>query len=518
MSPLTEGAEIVGDSENKAAESNTFIFKKHFSDFIVVEKFGENLCGAWPSNLLKPFESGSKEIISLAAPEFLKAEDLQEMSKIIEEKDGKYVVADLNTKENRKTLHLYIRDHYSNMLSSFSVEEGVEVSYVKNSKRDKRIQWPEGLGKFLHFTMKKTDHENSHALNCVSRSIGATSKIFQFAGSKDRRAITYQRISAFKVNSAKFTAAHDRLVNQGIELSEFSYEDTQIKMGGHTSNTFHIILRNAEIDVDRFDKIKYHGCFNIFGPQRFGSVSGNTAEIGQLILHERYEDAVNVILNPDLCVHGNLKEILTKYAEVKRSSVLKNAPGFMSKFNEIIIIRALEKFSGQADQYLQALLQLPRHVRSLYVHAYQSKMFNQFIERFKEKHPIEVCPDISIPLPDHSLNAEEHPEVFEDYKYLLSQDGLTFESFKKHVANFALHLTTRNILLKPKSMTFKLLEHADPDAPFIFYPFPKEDYDYGKGNKSVYIKFELSPGSYATTVLTALFNREFKTGTNETTE
>jgi tRNA pseudouridine13 synthase len=518
MPPMTE-FKAVDDAEEKLADNNTFLFKKHFSDFIVVEKFDENLCGTWPTDLLNPLKVPSKEFSPPTAPKFLSDEDHEGMEKLLEAKDGKYLVslkADDNTKENRKALHIYIRDHYSSMLSSFSIDDGVEVSYVKNPKtNDRRIQWPEGIGKFLHFTLKKTDHENSHALNCIARSIGATSKLFQFAGSKDRRAITYQRISAFKVYDSKLKAAHDRLTKQGIELSEFSYEVAPIKMGSHTSNVFHIILRNAEIDEARFEEVKEYGCFNIFGPQRFGSVSGNTAEIGKHILHEQYEEAVNVILNPKICGHGLLKEILTKYAEVKNASVIRNTPGFMSKFNEIILIRALDKFSGQNDKYLTALLQLPRHVRSLYVHAYQSKIFNEFVEIYKEHYPVEVCLDISVPLPHSSVTADENPEVWEHYIALLAKDGLTLESFQKHEANFALHPSTRNLLLKPKSLTFKRLEHADLDALFTFYPPGENSSDCGTGHKSIYISFELSPGGYATTILTAIFGRDFKTGANE---
>ena len=58
-------------------------------------------------------------------------------------------------------------------------------------------------------------------------------------------------------------------------------------------------------------------------------------------------------------------------------------------------------------------------------------------------------------------------------------------------------------------MEFKRLEHENPDAPFIFYPPPEKEIDQGKGHKSVFIKFELAPGGYATVVLSALYGRNF---------
>lgn len=40
------------------------------------------------------------------------------------------------------------------------------------------------------------------------------------------------------------------------------------------------------------------GFLNYFGHQRFGSVSGNTADIGKYILANKWEEAVKAILIP----------------------------------------------------------------------------------------------------------------------------------------------------------------------------------------------------------------------------
>ena len=53
-------------------------------------------------------------------------------------KVGKYIFLfqqEYNTKEHRKALHLFIRQHFDNQLVSSSTETGVEVSRYNFTKR-----------------------------------------------------------------------------------------------------------------------------------------------------------------------------------------------------------------------------------------------------------------------------------------------------------------------------------------------------------------------------------------------
>lgn len=83
-------------------------------------------------------------------------------------------------------------------------------------------------------------------MNALARSIGlVNSRIFNFAGSKDRRAVTYQRVSVFKMHPQKLLEGLAKQSNLDIELSEFSYEENQVRFGAHDGNVFYILLRFA---------------------------------------------------------------------------------------------------------------------------------------------------------------------------------------------------------------------------------------------------------------------------------
>ena len=124
-----------------------------------------------------------------------------------------------------------------------------------------------------------------------------------------------------------------------------------------------------------------------------------------------------------------MKDLLKRYAETKSASILKEFPRYLESSNEGFIIKALCKNEDKKDKHLLALLQLPMRNRSLYLHAYQSKLFNEFAEIYKNKHGIDFCKDKEIPLPCGEVDSS-YEEIYEIYSDLLKRDGVTLESFK----------------------------------------------------------------------------------------
>jgi len=62
-----------------------------------------------------------------------------------------------------------------------------------------------------------------------------------YAGTKDRRAMTSQMMSVFKIDPAKLAKLSNEL--KGVKLGNYSFKQTCLKLGDLKGNRFRISLR-----------------------------------------------------------------------------------------------------------------------------------------------------------------------------------------------------------------------------------------------------------------------------------
>ena len=62
----------------------------------------------------------------------------------------------------------------------------------------KRSKWPQGRGDYCQFVLYKENKDTMEAINFISRLLKVKSSAFHYAGTKDRRAITSQLVTAFR--------------------------------------------------------------------------------------------------------------------------------------------------------------------------------------------------------------------------------------------------------------------------------------------------------------------------------
>jgi len=139
-------------------------------------------------------------------------------------------------------------------------------------------------------------------------------KDFAFAGTKDRRAATVQRVSVRRQYADRIAALNRDL--RGSRVGDFKYEKHQLELGELRGNQFTITLRDChfgpnenDFDIDSrvklgnevvgaaVEHLKTHGFLNYFGLQRFGTFGIGTDEVGKKILSGDFEGAVNAILS-----------------------------------------------------------------------------------------------------------------------------------------------------------------------------------------------------------------------------
>eukprot|EP00198_Chlamydomonas_reinhardtii_P010971 XP_001700308.1 predicted protein [Chlamydomonas reinhardtii] len=82
------------------------------------------------------------------------------------------------------------------------------------------------------------------ALSLVSKfaGLGPGGNCFGFAGTKDKRGITTQFVTAFKVPASRLAPLNSRL--RGMRLGDWSYAAAGLRLGALGGNTFELLMRD----------------------------------------------------------------------------------------------------------------------------------------------------------------------------------------------------------------------------------------------------------------------------------
>ncbi|KAI4350051.1 hypothetical protein L6164_010576 [Bauhinia variegata] len=235
--------------------------------------------------------------------------------------------------------------------------------------------WPEHVGKFLRFHLYKENKDTQEALGVVAKMLGIQPKSFGFAGTKDKRAVSTQRVSVYKQRASRVASLNERLI--GIKVGDFCYVKEGLLLGQLLGNRFTITLRGIVADSEdniraAADALGRHGFINYFGLQRFGSGSVPTHLIGGALLRGEWKLAVDMILNP----REGERSAITQAREYYKSS--NDIEGTLKQFPRHLVAEraALQSLKKSPGNYLQALKAIPRTLRMMYVHSYQSYLWN----------------------------------------------------------------------------------------------------------------------------------------------
>ncbi|TRY63376.1 hypothetical protein TCAL_09032 [Tigriopus californicus] len=321
------------------------------------------------------------------------------------------------TKEERKQVHQIVRKYFPH-LQTFTEDKtiGDELKKVisvlfkttgDQKKADDR-EWPRERPKFLHFTLYKEDLDSMQAFNALSKCLGKKYK-FTFAGTKDKRSRSTQRCAiSFVTPKQLISAAKRTYFNQdrtALAVGDFSFERKAIRLGDHQGNHFALVLRHVDSRENAekgLEGLKTHGFINYFGLQRFGNSCVKTSDVGLAIIRGQWQEAIELILKPRSNDRFLMKQAREFWWQYRKSDIALRILGHHSQSIEGSVFKGLklsnEKFGSGAMNYVN------KNSRLMYVHAYQSLVWNKAVSRRVSKHGLKVV------LGDLYLK-EEVPEV-----------------------------------------------------------------------------------------------------------
>ncbi|XP_076249525.1 pseudouridine synthase 7 [Calliopsis andreniformis] len=298
-------------------------------------------------------------------------------------------------KEQRRAIHT-IAKKIKNVISQTIDKDNKKIMMIIPDKkdnnishdirRDNRIDWKKRNGEYCYFLLHKVNMDTMDALNQLAMSLRMKPNNFSYAGTKDRRAWTTQWVSLKKVEPSDILRIAKNI--RGAYVGNFKFAKEPLKLGMLNGNHFRIALRNVNGTDEQIEKamisLRDNGFINYYGLQRFGTVAAiPTYEIGKALLQGKWNEAIELILKPregeqdrDLAearkIYETTKDACAAYKRVRRCDKIEAA-----------LLKGLCISDGTNPQ--GALDSIPRNTRLMYIHAYQSFVWNHMVsKRIKE--------------------------------------------------------------------------------------------------------------------------------------
>jgi len=282
-------------------------------------------------------------------------------------------------------------------------------------------------GRYVAARVRCRNWETNRLVRELSRAMGISRKRIQFAGTKDKRGV--------KVQLLTFLASEEQV--SAISLRDFEVlekypTDRPLELGHLIGNRFEIRLRgassvgpvpadevqgNLEAGIDSVTReLDAAGGFpNFFGIQRFGALRPVTHKIGERLVRGDIEGAVMAYV-------GGPNEFEEPIVQEARRRIERERD-FTAAVNYFPPHLAFERsllhhIQLHPGDWPGAMRELPLNLLMMFVHAYQSCLFNRILSRrIRAGLPLDEPVEGDVVLPadehgrpdhDHGINVESH--------------------------------------------------------------------------------------------------------------
>jgi tRNA pseudouridine13 synthase len=373
-------------------------------------------------------------------------------------------------------------------------------------------------GEYTIARIRAKNWETNRLIRQLSKRLGISRKKIGFAGTKDRRAITTQLIS--------IKAPMEDV--KGMRMKDFELLDVyparkELSMGDLKGNRFDIMIRDLELSETETEQLvsktledlkALEGFPNFFGHQRFGAVRPITHTVGKKLIEGDFKGAVLTYLGNPVDIES-LEAVEARKAIDEGKSYSEALALFPKYFGfEKALLNHLIK---NEDDYIGALETLPKNLSMMFVHAYQSYLFNRILSIRIEKGLLTSQPligDVILPVDTNGL--PDHKKWIDVTKDNIDKIEKRIEEGKAFISGLVPGAEVRLAGGEQGEIEKIVIEEAEVEPKDFIIPKMRElsskgtrrelvsslkDFTYEIENEGVRMCFELMKGCYATSLL-----------------
>lgn len=327
-------------------------------------------------------------------------------------------------------------------------------------------EFPLGNGPFATYLLTKKSLGTPEAISAIATRWKLSRRQISFGGLKDKYAVTRQWVTIHRGPRRDLKQENLTLAYRGQAERAFESQDI-------TANRFRIALRNLTGDaadriLARQDLLARDGAPNYFDDQRFGSLGESDEFIARPWCQGDYERALWLALaepNPhdrpaDRAEKATIRNLWNRWAECQ--AALPRSPRG----------RIVTYLSENPTRYREALALFPQELRSLWLAAFQSDLWNRLLSEWLREH-VGASRLANVRLV--SSDAAFYTELTDAERDLLEQTPLPLPSARLHLEPGPL-LTHYENVLASQELTLRELR--------VKYP---RDSFFSKGDRSAIV-------------------------------
>lgn len=458
--------------------------------------------------------------------------------------DPSLLTPELPSKEARTAVHQAIRIIFRGALQSETQDDRIRIyrrqGLGDKRRRDDRNNQHPDQQRFLSFSLHKTNMDTLEAIQFIARRLHMSARDFSYAGTKDRRGVTTQKVVARNVTPAKILGINKLCEDGRLKVSNIQAVREPLCLGDLQGNRFELIIRSVDSEhtnedlLDAVETFKTDGFINYFGLQRFGTSSIPSHRIGAALLRGDWQSAISLILDPRVGEGDARCAAARKYYQESGNAMVAKE---MFPFRYTAERQLLAHLEQSPNDLLGAILAINRELRLMYVHSVQSLIWNRMVSARHRlfgrtlvsgdlvqvgnelvevtEDNLEECSIENLVLPMPGYESKIPSNIAELYQSALDEfelSPLTDVFRPKNKALWDLPGAYRRCYIIPGDVTCKVGYYADPDMDLDADALSGQ-FTEGASHRGMYVALTLPSSCYATMAL-----RELMHGTTDPRE